>query len=94
MPLLFSGMVDQLAMAISNKIKIDGKLVATDAEMVLTGKLEIKALNLYVDGLKRDIQHRAEGEITGYQIIYEDDKCADNELTDEQQALKDSGQLY
>ena len=81
-------------LGIQEKIKIDGKLVATDAEMVLTGKLEIKALNLYVDGLKRDIQHRAEGEITGYQIIYEDDKCADNELTDEQQALKDSGQLY
>ncbi len=28
MPLLFSGMVDQLAMAISNKIKIDGKKLA------------------------------------------------------------------
>ncbi|OUR61459.1 hypothetical protein A9Q74_09890 [Colwellia sp. 39_35_sub15_T18] len=81
-------------LGIKEKIEVNDKLIDTDAEMVLTGKIEIKALNLYLDGLRRDILYGAEGEITGYQIIFEDDKCTDDALTSEQQALKDSGQLY
>ncbi|MDT0602023.1 hypothetical protein [Thalassotalea castellviae] len=83
-------------LGIPEKIRIDGKLINTDAEMVLTGKINIQALKAYEPNttLKRELDHTDDGKLTGYQILYEDDKCADNALTGVQQALKDSGQIF